>query len=182
MSRAAVLLYHVLYSPIRRSAADGTVVEFARGGGLSHKAMGRDAGSFFLAEGVRCLLLIPYHTTKSYETVQKSTIPCHAINKKYVFHIIPHRIITTHTTSYHTTIPYHTTTHHTMPHHKHTAPHDPTIPRHITPYHTAPYHIIPYRITRRHHTTPHHMRKTVRYGTRRGETVRDRADGWDGTE
>lgn len=150
---AVLLPYQVLSSPIRRSATDGTVVEFAGGGGLSDKAMGRDAGPFFLAKGVRGLLLIsiPHHQITGHHTIQKDTTADHTIPMiKY-------------------TLPYHTTPHH---HHIHTTPmftpyH--TIPPHTTPYQTAPHHNIPYRTTRRHHinTTP---RRTRQDGTVQDET------------
>ena len=124
-----------LPSPIRCSATDSTVVEFAGGGGLSDETMGRDAGPFFLAEGVRGLLLIPYHTTKSRDTIQKGTTPFHTIPHHtdytiyiyiyiYIYivpYIIPHRNTTIFTP--HQKIPYHTTIYHA-------APHDATIPHH----------------------------------------------------
>ena len=151
-----------LPSPIRCSATDSTVVEFAGGGGLSDETMGRDAGPFFLAEGVRGLLLIPYHTTKSRDTIQKGTTPFHTIphHTDYTIYIYIYIYILYHI-SYHTAIP---------------------------PYsrHTKKYHTIP-QYTMQHHTTPpYHTTEsrdnTVRYRTRRGETVRDWANGWDGTE
>ena len=145
-----------LPSPIRCSATDSTVVEFAGGGGLSDETMGRDAGPFFLAEGVRGLLLIPYHTTKSRDTIQKGTTP---------FHTIPHH------TDYTIYIYIYCTIYHTTPQYHHI---------HATPKNTIPYHNIPCSTTRRHHTTPPNH-GTTRYGTGRDEVRRCGIGQTDGT-